>query len=288
MKTQISRNQTILITVTIIALFLSGFVFIKNRSTKNQLQKEKMKSESMLSENLNLQKSIEKLKKDMSSLQDKNAQLDKTIAETYSQLELKESEIKKLRAGNASVADLKKKNAELEVLHKKLQDEIASLNLNKEQLAADNKKYSEQIDSYKNKNEELTTNNALLEAMLADNYRIEAQKRKNEKLTVSARRTNKLMTSFDIPTDAGQNLYFKIVTPDGKELSSINDKSAIINISSQDKNLIASLSGSTYENQNMKRAELIYKPQQKLTKGIYRINVFNGQAYIGSIQIRLK
>lgn len=277
-----------MISVTIIALLLSGFVFVKNRSTKNQLQKEKIKSESMLSENLNLQKSVEKLKKDLSSSQDKNAQLDKTIAETYSQLELKESEIKKLRAGNASVADLKKKNAELEALHKKLQDDITGLNMNIEQLTTDNKKYSEQIDSYKNKNEELTANNALLEALLADNFRIEAQKRKHEKLTVSARRTNKLMTSFDIPTDAGQNIYFKIVTPDGKELSSINDKSAIININSQDKNLIASLSGSSYGNQDMKRAELLYKPEQKLTKGIYRINVYNGQEYMGSIQIRLK
>lgn len=288
MKPQISRNQTILIAITVIALILSGFFIMKNRSTNNQLQKEKIKSESMLSENLKLQKSLEKSQKDITALQGKNAQLNKTITETSRQMASKEADIKKLRAGNASMAELKKKNAELESLQKKLQDDIANLNLNINQLSEENKKFNKQLDSYKNKNEELAINNALLEAMLADNYRIEAQKRKNDKLTVSARRTNKLMTSFDIPSDAGKNLYFNIITPDGKELSSINDKSAVINLSNQNKNLIASLSGTSYGNQDLKRAELVYKPEQKLTRGIYKINVFNGNDYVGSIQIRLK
>src|SRR4030043_1144028 len=232
-------------------------------------------------------KLIDRFKKDISSLQGKNAQLDKTIFETSNQLAMKESEIRKLRAGNASLAVLKKKNAELEVLHKKLENEIASLNLNIDQLTGDNKKYSEQIASVKTENEALATHNALLEAMLADNYRIEAQKRKHDKLTVSARRTNRLMTSFDLPSEAGQNLFFKIVPPDGKELSSINDESAIINFNTQDKNLIASQTGSNYGSQNLKREKLVYKPDEKLTKGIYRINVYSGKDYMGSIQIRL-
>lgn len=288
MKTQLTRSSTILITITAFALILSSFIFYKNRIIKDHLKKERIKSEKMFSENLTLEKSIDKFKLDISSLQGTNAKLDKILIETSNQLILKESEIRKLRSGNASMADLKKKNAELEALHKKLENEISSLNLNIDHLTADNKKYSEEIASVKTENETLATHNYLLEAMLADNYRIEAQKRKLDKLTVSARRTNRLMTSFDLPSDAGQNLFFKIVTPDGIELSSINDESATINFNTQDKNLIASLTGSNLGSQNLKRAELLYKPDQKLTKGIYRINVYDGKDYMGSIQIRLK
>jgi len=288
MKTQITKTQTVLITVTAAALILSVIIFYSNRSLKDQLQKEKIRSETLLSEKLNLEKSIDKFKKDLASLQGKNAQLDKIVRETSDQLTKKESEIRKLMAENASLADLKKKNEELEVLRKQLEEQIASLNMNMDQLIAENKKYSEQLASMKTENASLATHNALLEAMLADNYRIEALKGRHDKLTVAARRTNKLMVSFDIPAEVGKDLYFKILTPDGQELSSRNDESVIMKFYDENKNLMASLTGTAAGNQNAKRAELIYKPVNKLTKGIYKFNVYNGKEYMGSIQVRLK
>ena len=288
MKTQITKTQSVLLTVTAAALILSGFIFYTNRSLKDRLHKEKTRSETLLSEKLNFEKSIDKFKKDLASLQGNNAQLDKVVKETSNKLAKKESEIRKLMAENASLADMKKKNAELEALRKKLNEEIASLNLNMDQLIAENKQFSEQFASMKTENESLAFHNALLEAMLADNYRIEALRGKHDKLTVAARRTNKLMVSFDIPSEVGQELYFKIVAQDGKELSSKNDESATIKFYDLDKNLMVNLMGSASGSQKAKRAELIYKPDQKLTKGIYRFNVYNGKDYMGSIQLRLK
>ena len=288
MKTQITKTQSVLLTVTAAALILSGFIFYTNRSLKDRLHKEKIRSETLLSEKLNFEKSIDKFKKDLASLQGNNAQLDKVVKETSNKLAKKESEIRKLMAENASLADMKKKNAELEALRKKLNEEIASLNLNMDQLIAENKQFSEQFASMKTENESLAFHNALLEAMLADNYRIEALRGKHDKLTVAARRTDKLMVSFDIPSEVGQELYFKIVAPDGKELSSKNDESATIKFYDLDKNLMVNLMGSASGSQKAKRAELIYKPDQKLTKGIYRFNVYNGKDYMGSIQLRLK
>ena len=191
-------------------------------------------------------------------------------------------------AENASMGELKMKNEELEALRDKLEKDITSLNLNLDQLMAENKAYNDQLAAVKSENEILTTHNALLEAMLADNYRIEALKGRHDKLTVSARRTNKLMVSFDIPKGVGEELYFKILTPDKQEFSSINDKSAMISFYDIENNLLASTTGSALGNQALKRAELIYKPEQKLTKGIYRFNVYNGAEYVGSIQLKLK
>ena len=289
MKTQITKAQTVIIIATSVVLILAGLSIYKNVTIKNQLQKEKIRSETLLSEKLELNKSIDNFKKDLASLQGKNTQLDKVVKETSGQLEKKESQIRKLLAENASLTDLKKKNAELEALRNKLEEEVASLNLNVNQLMADNKQYSEQLESMQTENKSLAFHNALLEAMLSDNYRIEALRGKHDKLTVAARRTNKLMVSFDIPSGSGKDIYFKIVTPDEKELSSRDDKSATINYINQDENLMASLTESAASgSQSAKRAELIYKPEHKLTKGIYRINVYDGKDYMCSIQLRLK
>ncbi|KPK86151.1 MAG: hypothetical protein AMS27_05665 [Bacteroides sp. SM23_62_1] len=288
MKTQMNRTQTALIAATAAFLILSGILFYSTRSLKNQLENEKIRSETLLSEKLNLEKSIDKFKKDLTALQGKNAQLDKVVKETSDQLAKKESEIRKLIAENASLNDLKKKNAELEALRKKLEEQVASLNMDMDKLIAENKKFSDQLASMKKENESLTTHNALLEAMLADNYRVEALKGKHDKLTVAAKRTNKLMVSFDVPANLGKDLYFKLVTPDGKELSSKDDNSVTMKFYDENKNLMASLTGTAAGTQNAKRAELIYKPDHKLVKGIYKFNVYNNKEYMGSIQMRLK
>jgi myosin heavy subunit len=288
MKTQIARSQTVLIALTALALILSGAIFYSNRSLKNQLRKEKIKSETLLSEKLNLEKSIDAFKKDLSLLKGRNAELDKVVNETSTKLSKKESEIKKLLAENASLSDLRKKNEELEALHKKMQDEISSLNMNIARLTEENNRFSETVAIVNAENKSLATQNALLEAMLADNYRIEALKGKHDKLTVAAKRTNKLMVSFDLPSDMGSELFFKVITPDKNEFSSKNDNAAIINLYDEDTNLIASLSGVPSGDLKARRAELIYKPDHKLIKGIYRFNIYDGNEYLGSIQLRLK
>lgn len=288
MKIQIDKTQTVFITVMAVALILAGSLFYSNRSLKDQLQKEKIRSEALVSETLNMDKAIEKFKKDLNSLKGKNTELDKVVKQTSDQLAKKEAAIKKLMAENASLADLKIKNEELETLRKKLEDKIAKMNLDMDQLIAENKEFNEKLSSVKTENESLAVHNALLEAMLADNYRVEALKGKHDKLTVVARRTDKLMVSFDIPSEIGQEMFFKIKTPKGDELSSKDDKSASIKFINQNTNLMASLTGSSSGSTMTKRAELVYKPDQKLTKGIYGINVYNGNDYVGSIQVRLK
>lgn len=150
MKTQLTQKQSVLVIVTALALFLTGIFFYTNRSLKDQLNKEKIKSEALRS---------------------------------------------------------------------KLENEITGLNLNMEQLLAENKRMDEQLATIVRENESLKLHNALL---------------------------------------------------DGEELSSRYDRSVTMKFHNQDKNLMASLTGTPSRSQNGKRTELTYKPEQKLVKGIYR------------------
>ena len=288
METKITKPQTALIAATAALLIFGGFVLFRNMTFKDQLQKEKIRSETLLSEKLNLEKSIEKTKKDISVLQGKNSQMDKIVKETNENLIKKESQVKKLMAENASLADIKKKNAELEALRAKLEEDLRGLNLNMEKLLAESRQSSQDLESVKSKNALLSEHNAILEAMLADNYRVEALKGRNDKLTVVARRTDKLLVSFELPSDVGNELSFKILTPGGEEISSVDNISAKTTFLNTDKNYIASLGGITSGDKNTRRAELVYEPDNKLSRGVYRFSVYNGKDYVGSTQVRLK
>ena len=288
MNTQFNRKQIALITAAAVFMILSGTVYYFNRSLNKELDQEKIRSEALLSENLNLEKSLEGLKNDLAAMKGRNAELDRIVEETSIQLAMKESEIRQLRADNASLADLRKKNEQLEAMRRKLEEDIRNLNLNMEQMIAENSRIEAEVETLSDEKETMALQNALLEAMLADNYRVEALRGKRDKLTVAARWTNRLMVSFDVPADMGEELSFRIITPDGTELSSKDNESTSINFYHQENNLLASLGSTSAGSQDTKRAELIYRPDNKLARGIYRFNVYNRTDYIGSMQLRLK
>ncbi|MBK5277593.1 MAG: hypothetical protein JJE09_01900, partial [Bacteroidia bacterium] len=106
-------------------------------------------------------------------------------------------------------------------------------------------------------------------------------------LTVKARRTNKLIASFDIPADL-KNLSFKVIDPKGNTLSHRDGTIASRVISNSD-NYTASTS-STLDGVGSKTAkiEMVYMPTKKLKAGTYKIEILNDNLYIGSLQVKLR
>jgi hypothetical protein len=269
-------------------ILLSGAFLIKNISLNKQLGNERIKSEKLLSERLKLDKSIEKFKNDLAALMGQNVILDKLVAKTSKKLQNKETEIKRLMAENATVGELRAKNSELEAMREKLINDISDLNLSMTQLKTENSQLNDLLTSLRSENEILIVDNTILKAMVADNYRAEALKGKNDKLTINARKTDKLMVSFDLPSDAGDNLHFKVITPKGDEFSSKTDLSARIFVVENNERLLASASDNIIGSIGTKRVEMIYTPNTRLSKGVYRFNLFNDNSYLGSTQLRLK
>jgi myosin heavy subunit len=289
MKTGIFEKRTVIWLLSAAVILVSIWFFMNHRILNNRLDDEKVRSEALLSETLELQKSIDQFKKDLRSWQGKSEKLDQALKETGEKLASKEMQIKKLTAENASLTEIRKKYSELDDLRRKLESELSSLQMEHGQLLAENKDYMSQLQFMTTEKERLELQNALLEAMLTDNYRIEALKGRNEKLTVSARRTNTLLTSFDIPGEAGENIHFRILTPDNREIDSQDSEFASVRMFIPDNNLMASISGgSVAPIAWSRRVELSFKPDYKLTKGIYKIKVMNGDDYMGSIQVKLK
>lgn len=288
MKTQSEKMKFIRAAVLALSFTIALVLFLSKVTIKNQLEKEKIKSEALLSEKLKLDKTIQTFRKELIALGQKNVRMDEIVAETRKQLRQKELEISRLMKDNATVNDLRKKISELEELKEQLNKQLVEMNSSLAELQKENNQLNTKLTSAQNQNEILAFNNAILKAMVADNYRIEALKGKNEKLTISARKTDKLLVIFDLPTDIGNDIYFKVVNPVGEEFSSKTDLSANIRITESKEKLLASLSNSSNNEPNTKHVELEYKPKNKLVRGVYKFHVYSNENYLGSSQLRLK
>jgi hypothetical protein len=288
MKTKVPVQKVVVVGVLCILLFLIVFLFQGKTKFKNQLTDEKRKSEVLLSEKLTLNKALKNYKIDIEELQGKTVGLNKLITEANHDIQNKNVEINRLKITNSSIKDLKVKNTELEKLKQQLSDELALNKKALEQAKEAYEKLNNQLAAALETNENLENDNSILKQLFSYNYRTEALQGKKEKLTVNAKRTDKLLVYFDLPGDINNQIHFNVVTPNGKELSSKKDLAANIKITENGDGLTASSNQNTGGSAGTKRVEMSYKPTQKMVKGVYQFNLYNEDRFLGSTQLRLK
>ncbi len=291
MNTKMSKEKVIAATTTVLlvlSLIGTGLYYRSNGKLKGNLDNEKLKSESLLSEKLALAKEIEKLKNDISIWQGKSQDSDRLLAEALDKISGMEKTMNWLRKENATVSSLKKDLNELKQIRKELETQLAELDrLNKEkdqQIA----ELNSELIALKTERDGLRSDVATLKANITDDFRVESLKgKKNQKLTLNAKRTKKLMVSFEIPQSMSDDVRFTIVTPKGREIKS-DDKSLTYHFIEADRPMIASLSPYSGDFEISRRLEMSYAPDKKLEPGIYKIKIYNKDTFAGSCQVRLK
>lgn len=288
MKTKILLQRAIPVGVFLIAIIMIGLSYHSKTKFKNLLTDEKRKSEVLLSEKLTLNKAIKNYQFDVADLQKKSNGLSKLIAEANINIQSKNVEINGLKVANGSLKDVKVKNAELEKLKEQLSAELAKTNNALAEAKSEYDKLNNQLSLAMETNEDLENDNAILKVLYSNNYRTEALRGKKELLTVNAKKTNKLLVCFDVPGNISNDIHFKVVTPQGKELSSNKDLAATMRIIENGDGLMASANQNSGGRAGTKRVEMSYKPSKKLSKGVYQFNLYNEDRFLGSTQLRLK
>lgn len=287
MNTSERRNKIIAATSTalfFVALIAMMIIHDSNRSLEEMLNGAKLKNEATLSEKLSLDKEIKNYKAQLASLQGRNAELDKYLATANADLAKKEKELKaagKYQSNTKELANLRKMRADLE-------NQVSALIAQIANLEGANSDLTQQIASLTSKNQELKSNNDLMKAFAANNYRMEASRGKSEKLTVVARKTKRLKMGFDLPQNVVENVQFKIQTPDGTVIDKQEDGLTATLMDIEDgSDLIASLEPmGSFE--VTRRIEMKYEPRKKLSKGVYTIDIYNGETYMVSCQVKLR
>ncbi|WP_417593122.1 hypothetical protein [Owenweeksia hongkongensis] len=287
MKTTDRRNKIIAATSTalfFVALIAMMIIHDSNRSLEEMLNGAKLKNETVLSEKLALDKEINEYKKQLAALKGKNKELDKFLATANADLAKKESQLKvagKNTTNTKELANLRKMRSDLENQVSALVAQIASLE-------GANSDLTQQIASLTNKNQDLKSSNDLMKAFAANNYRMETSRGKSEKLTVVARKTKKLKMGFDLPQNVVENVQFKITMPDGSVIDKEEDGLTATLLDIEDgSDLMVSLEPMG-DFEVTRRIEMKYEPKKKLSKGVYTIDIYNGDTYMVSCQVKLR
>jgi len=288
-KPEIMKSEkkitAIVVFILIAALIATGIFYTSNKSTTKNLNAEKLKSEMLLSEKLALQKEIESFKNQINSLVGKNTELDKLLAETSQKLSEKEAQLGRIARENGNIKVLKKQIAELEQLKKDFENQVITLNQEIKKMDEEKDEMSQTIASLKEKNKELQENLDIISSITGDNYLVQTTKR-NDRLTVMAKRTKKMTMSFCVPEDMVENISFKLTKPDGTQLNE-RENGIEYRVAVGDEDLLTKpfVNG---EIKISKKIEMTWEPKQKQKPGIYKIEIYNGEKYIGACNVKLR
>jgi chromosome segregation ATPase len=292
MTTKFEKSKVIAGVATFLlfgSIIMTGIVSNKNANLKTGLNDEKIKSETLLSGKLSLEKEIQKMRSEMASLSGRNETLDKSLVDVNKKLNAKEAEIKRMSAENAQAKNIKKQMADLQQIRNELDQKIANMEKTINGLRTENANLQSDLALMRTNNKAMEDNLKLARSMNGDNFRVETVRGKKDNLTVNARKTKKLKMSFELPQDVASNVTFKIVTPQGKIIDSQKNKDVSVVVSEiDDNNLTASISPVSGQLEVSKRVEMTYKPESKLQGGVYKIEMHNKGVYLGSYQVRLK
>lgn len=286
MKTAINNNKaTIGIGVLLIASLIgTGSLYLSNQSIKNNLKEERLKNELMLSEKLSLNKAIQDYNFKINTLINTNEELENRIEKTTKELAIKEAEATKLSRENNKVKSLKKQLAELNTLKKENETKILALKETINKLKSDNEFLNQSLTALTTENRQLAANLELLSSITADNYLMETTKRTG-KLTVVAKRTKKLAINFKVPENVVESISFKLTKPDGVTIDG-KSKDLAVNITNYNEILYAN--NSKDEIKVSKKIEMTYQPKEKLKAGIYKVEIYNKDKYIGTCNVKLR
>lgn len=278
------RITAIAVIILIAGLISTGIFYSVNRSQLKNLNDEKLKSEMMLSEKLDLHKQIKKLKNQINSLNSKNTELDELLAEANQKLSEKEAQINRIALENGNIKKLKRELAEQTQLKKDFDNQVSVLNETIQKLKKEKDNLNGTIASLKKENQQLAANLEILSSMRTDNYLVETNKR-NERLTVVAKKTKKMTVTFMVPENMVENISFKLTKPDGTQIDG-KDNGIAYRVVNGDGGVMASILGGAKK--NAKKIEMTYEPMVKQKPGVYKIEMYNNDKNIGTLNVKLR
>lgn len=288
MMTTVRNPKVIAIAAT--ALCIGSLVWLMstrgvNSVLETSLEQERLKSESLLSEKLLLEKDVEKMKGQLSSLKGINDDLDEAVRKAEEKFVEREAELARLKKQNATLAEVRKQREALLGVQRELERELMALKASYADLENENRLLASNIAQLQERNRILSED--LNRAMFAsvDQSQVQAVKGRKERLTVRARRTNKLIADFEVPANM-RSISFRIVDPKGNALGE-KQGTIVYHASAGEQNVVAS-NAEGAAGPGIQKVKMEYTPKQRLQAGVYKVEILNENLYVGSLNVKLR
>lgn len=276
----------------ILALMGSLYFYNTGQTHKSDAAKAHMAHDSILALKHQLDQEIAGMRNELASAKGRNEDLDRKLAESTSELNMRQAEIDRLIAANANSNALRRQLTDLKAERESLNEKILALTTQNQNLSAENQRLLNSINVLEN--DKLALQNKLsatdFAANRAGNFRVDMRKN-NGKVTSKAKRTRDVLISFDMPANAAppgnlkNNLYVVLVAPDGIPVTNKSSKSVTLN----NGNVITPIKTQGVDmSQNPQTVEIVLSLDDKIkSKGIYTVRVFTNEGLIGSSQITM-
>lgn len=280
------------VTATLFASVIAlSITYRSNSLLSEDLKGEKVRTESLTAEKSTLKKEIERLKIELSGFDTKNKELERAIKEAQYKVAAREASIDRLTKESADSARKFKK--ELDAIKKIREDLVAQLeNMKKTnlQLESEVNELNRTIAALRKENETLYAR-VSEKPMMAYNFRIETVKKRKDKLTVKARRINKVNISFDVnnPKNLSGNVYVKVRSDKAGELEGETLLAFEEATQMEEESLVAAAEPFIIVGaDDYKRFSVAFDPKDKMAEGVYHVMVYSGNNYLGTTQFRIR
>jgi len=258
------------------------------KKTNNKLADEQLRYEKLMAEKTQADADIVKLKSDLEALNSKLSENGKLLEETNNKLAAAEKRARALAGESVALKACRTEMEDLKKAKAALESEAASLRSDYDKLLAKSNELQKNNDLLEQEKKQLAAK--LDEMMLydSDNMMTTAVRGKTvEKPVIVARRAKKLNVVFDVPKSLTEEITFTIKTPAGQTITA-ESTDINWNVTFNPSNLTASLSPFTGEFEESRQVNLTYTPKEKLTAGIYSIELICRNKIIGHCRIRLR
>lgn len=279
------------VTATLFASMLTiGVMYRNNSLLAEDFKAEKVRTESLAAEKASLKGEMDRLKRELASFTTTNKALEKAIKDAQYKVAVKEAEIARMSKENASsIQKLRKKNAAVQQIRQELLAQLEGMKKSNSQLEAQVAELNKTIAALRKENENLYAKVGE-KPLMAYNFRVETVKKRKDKISVKAKKINKVNISFDVNSSkklAG-DLYIKLSSEkagdmEGVTLLAFEEIEAI-----PADELWASTETVLISTDEYKRYTVAFDPKEKMTEGVYYLRVYSGNNYLGSSQFKLR
>lgn len=299
----LSAENIALISVILLILFAGLSIWSWNRLSnlqsirQSETQQHEYVLDSLLQVKSNLENNLNQLELQFSDLRMGNDSLAQELAGAVNIIAEKETAIREIQVRNVrEESALRAQVQRLQTLKDRYETIIAVLNQKNAALAAENQYLRGAADSLSMQVSELgrkleeQIRQTLSAQYKATSFRVEVERR-NDKLTVRARRTRELRVSFDLqnvpPPYQGNQQIFLVITDDkGLPIASKNPVQETIRTSKGNVAIVAQATRIQYVIDNQ-RIELNYELEERLKKGTYVVSVYSDKGLLGVASFRL-
>lgn len=294
------RKPTTLVWVLAILIGLGlagGFYWNHNRRLTVRIDQEEQRADSLLSVKLQLEGDIRELNSQLVTATDDKAYLNDRNSNLHSQLNRRNQAVSKLRQQNAgqtrSIQDVNRQLNQLVIARDSLNNQMVAMHdkINWQNQA--NEQLRREQNAFRQKQRVLESQVLTMvpaSIITGDAFRVEVSK-SNKKVTAKAKKVNTMTISLDLPAmlklEGIQEVYLSLT--DGQQkpmMPSLHTATVTL----PDANEVIPVHATQTVNfaRNPQRILFTLNPEITTKPGTYRASIFTKEAYLGSVEFRLR